>query len=77
MGCCGPLWACVGLRWLRWPLLATVCCCGPALAFGVDGGSPLGDGKPTLGSCLRARRVKLGVWDVRNENPPPPAQVCK
>ena len=32
------LWACVGLRWLRWPLLATVCCCGPALAFGVDGG---------------------------------------
>src|SRR6202522_1748860 len=36
VGCCGPLWACVGLPWaavgLRWPSLAAVGCCGPSWA---------------------------------------------
>ena len=68
MGFHGLLWAFVGLHWpllaavgLRWPALAIVGMCSPL-------GLMVGDGKPTLGSCLQARRVELGV---RNENPHP------
>ena len=46
---------------LRWPALAVVGLRSPS-------GLMVGDGKPTLGLCLRARRVELGV---RNENPHP------